>query len=135
MSGKYYTRRQARNTDYTIVGSQYEHVLLWRRHHGVALDHKVFIIHHKNHKKKDNRVCADTSGHCPVWDCGNLGAMTRAAHIVEHKPGRMGGRKIPNKAGKRTFYCAQCGKEKSKHGRSKAALCRACYLAAATLVS
>lgn len=117
----YASRSSVRNAEYVVVGSQYEHVLLWRQHHGVTLDGREYIIHHKDHDKEHNEVC-DRPAPCPIWDCGNLGAMTRADHIREHRPGRMGGRKIPNKRGKRHYYCIDCGTEKSKHG----ARCRQC---------
>lgn len=111
------------NADYTIVGSQYEHVLLWRQHHGVTLNGDEYIIHHKNHDKTDNRVCNKLAP-CPDWACGNLGAMTRADHIREHKPGRMGGERLPNKRGRKQYRCIDCGVEKSRNG----VRCRRCAL-------
>lgn len=111
----YASRGVVRNADYFVIGSQYVHVLLWRKHHGVTLDGDEWIIHHKNHNKHDNRVCKGPEP-CPDWECGNLGAMTRADHIREHKPGRMGGRKIPNKRPRKVYTCVACGAEKSKHG-------------------
>lgn len=121
MTASKYVRRGDRvNAQYVVVGSQYEHVLLWRQHHRVTLS-RDYIIHHKDHDKQNNVVC-DRPAPCPDWQCGNLGAMTRADHIREHRPGRMGGEKIPNKRGKRHYYCIDCGVEKSKHG----ARCRQC---------
>lgn len=119
-------RHCRRNSDYALIGSQYAHVAIWQRHHGVILDPVVFIVHHKDEDKRNNQTCGDTSGHCPNWACGNLAPMTRADHIREHRPGRMGGRRIPNKQPARVYRCEDCGQEKSRKGR----WCRACYLAA-----
>lgn len=117
-----------RNVDYRVLGdSSYEHRAVWERHHGVKLGDD-YIVHHKNERKKDNRVCADSAGfpgHCPVWDCGNLAAMTRADHIRDHKPGRMGGSGFPGHAPKRQYACETCGGEMSRNGTR----CRSCYLA------
>lgn len=121
-----YERFDRRNHDYTLWGSRYAHVEIWRAHHGVILDTEVYVIHHRDHDKKNNTVCSRDDGRCPDWSCGNLGAMTRADHIREHKPGRMGGRKIPNYAGRKRYYCEDCGAEKSRNGRK----CRACFRAA-----
>jgi len=114
--------RRARNEDYDVIGSQYAHIFIWRKHHGVYLDPTIYIIHHKNEVKTDNWTCGGPEP-CPIWDCGNLGALTRAEHIRLHKPGRMGGLKIPNKAGKKVYTCSECSGEMSKHGTR----CRACY--------
>lgn len=113
-----------RNTDYKLWGSRYEHVEVWRAHHGVVLDPETYIIHHINEDKHDNRVCARDDGRCPDWSCGNLGALTRREHILQHRPGRMGGRKIPNKAGRQRYYCVDCGNEKPSRRGDR---CMGCY--------
>ncbi len=118
-------RRVRLNSDYDLIGSQYAHIVIWQAHPGVILDHAKYIIHHKDHRKRNNRVCSDQSGRCPNWACGNLGAMSRADHIRDHRPGRMGGRKIPNKKPAQRYFCVKCKKEKSRNGE----VCRACYLA------
>lgn len=117
----YYGTR--RNSAYDLLGSSYAHRAIWQQHHGVWLDPDIYIVHHKDHNKRNNAVCKDTSGHCLKWSCGNLGPMTRADHIREHKPGRMGGRRLPNKDGKIVHHCKVCGKVKSRVGN----LCRPCY--------
>lgn len=86
-------RRYRRNYDYELWGSKYKHLVIWRAHHGIALDPEVFIIHHADENKKNNEVCANESGHCPVLNCGNLGPMTRREHILHHRPGKMSGKK------------------------------------------
>lgn len=113
-----------RDADYDLWGTRYKHILVWQAHHGLKLDPSVFIIHHKNENKRDNSVCERDDGACPVLNCGNLAPMTREDHIREHKPGRMGGRKIPNKAGRRQYLCINCKKPKSRRGQ----VCRSCYL-------
>lgn len=113
-----------RNVDYDLIGSEYAHRAIWQQHHGVFLDPDSYIVHHKDHNKRNNKTCVDTSGHCRNWTCGNLGPMTRADHIREHKPGRMGGRRLPNKQPRQRYYCIKCGWEKSRSG----SLCRKCYL-------
>jgi hypothetical protein len=110
--------------DYELWGTRYEHILVWQGHHGIKLDPKVFIIHHKDENKRNNAVCSRDDGHCPVLNCGNLAPMTRQDHIIAHRPGRMGNRRIPNKAGRRHFFCLECKQEKSRRG----SLCRSCYL-------
>lgn len=107
---------------YKKIGSRREHVVRWTVHHGVRLDPKVWVIHHKNSDKQDNRTCRRPDGTCNVWDCGNLAALTRAEHIRQHRPGRMGGRRIPNRAPPRVYTCEQCGSVKSRNGT----LCRVC---------
>lgn len=115
-----------RNLDYDLWGTRYQHILIWQEHHGIKLDPKVFIIHHKDEDKRNNTTCGRDDGHCPVLNCGNLAPMTRQDHIREHKPGRMGGRSIPNKAGRKKFFCVNCTIIKSRRG----SLCRVCYLEA-----
>jgi hypothetical protein len=112
------------NPDYETWGTRYKHILIWRQHHGISLDPEVFIIHHRDENKRNNAVCDRDDGACPVLNCGNLAPMTRPDHIREHKPGRMGGRKIPNRAGRRVFLCVNCKSPKSKRGD----YCRQCYL-------
>lgn len=80
------------NPDYDTIGSKYAHIVIWEAHHRLRLDKTVFIIHHKNEKKRDNTVC-DTPAPCPILNCGNLAPMTRRDHILEHRPGKMSGQK------------------------------------------
>lgn len=122
-------RQYRRNSDYELWGTRYAHILIWQAHHGMRLDPEVFIIHHRDENKRNNKVCDRDDGKCPVLNCGNLAPMTRADHIREHKPGRMGGRSIPNKAGTRKFFCVNCNTEKSRRGT----LCRECYLDSVTI--
>ena len=130
-AARYITRPQyrggsIRNPDYALIGSKYAHVVIWREHHGAFLDTDLYIIHHRDHNKRNNRVCDREDGRCPNWSCGNLGAMTRADHIREHRPGRMGGRKLPNRAGKQEPpKCVRCGAVKGSRNGTR---CRACYL-------
>lgn len=72
--------------------TKYKHVEMWRAHHGIRPDPKVYVVHHKDGDKKNNSVC-DRSAPCPVLDCGNLAILTRADHIREHRPGKMSGQK------------------------------------------
>lgn len=81
------------NTDYELVGgTRYRHVEVWRAHHGMKPDPKIYVIHHKDGNKRNNEVCTGAAP-CPVLDCGNLALLTRADHIREHKPGKMSGQK------------------------------------------
>lgn len=82
------------NADYVAIdgGSKYEHIEIWSAHHGMRLNTRIFVHHHKNGDKSDNRVC-DRESPCPILNCGNLAPMTRADHIREHRPGKMSGAK------------------------------------------
>lgn len=110
------------NPEYARVGRRYEHIVRWEVHHGTRLDTCEYIIHHRDGNKRNNTTCETRDGQCEDFSCGNLAPMTRADHIREHRPGRMGGRQIPNKVPPRTYTCERCGSVKSRNGT----LCRQC---------
>jgi hypothetical protein len=103
-----------RTDPYQRFSGRHAHTQMWEQHHGLKVG-KGNIVHHKNENKRDNRVCSRPAP-CPNLKCGNLERKTRAQHILEHKPGRMGGRHIPNKKPKKVYRCKDCGRGKSHKG-------------------
>lgn len=67
-------------TSYRKAGGRHEHRVVMEQQIGRALSSDE-IVHHKNHKKRDNRP-------------DNLELMSRAEHINEHRPEMQEGRKL-----------------------------------------
>lgn len=114
-------KRARASSPYPQFRGKDAHVRIYEWHHGRKVA-PGYIVHHRDENKQNNAVCSNPPP-CPLDYCGNLESLTRADHILQHRPGRMGGRKIPNKAGSKHYYCSACGREKSRWGD----LCRPCF--------
>lgn len=102
------------HSEYKQFRGRDAHVRIYEFHHGRKVQ-PGYIVHHRDENKKNNAVCAGPVP-CPKKWCGNLETLTRAAHILQHQPGRMGGRLIKNKVPPKVYHCSRCGVEKSRKG-------------------